>query len=129
MAAYHNHGGSGASTVDSTDTLKSYLTRTKTDPSLLQSAEAAKIFAGEIGKKLFDLLLKPQEELNTTLPLVNLGLDSLVAIELRSWFKQVFSFAIPMLEMLGMGSLDLLGQRVANELFSVTTENSNSKGC
>jgi hypothetical protein len=58
-------------------------------------------------QKLFDLLLKPQEELDTTLPLVNLGLNSLVAIELRSWFKQVFSFAIPMLEMLGMGSLDL----------------------
>ena len=101
MAAYHNHSGGlnrYSQVISDPD---------EDQPYLLQSAEAAKIFAGKIGKKLFDLLLKPQEELDTTLPLVNLGLNSLVAIELRSWFKQVFSFAIPMLEMLGMGSLDL----------------------
>ena len=125
MAAYHNNTTSSAAAA-STDTLKAYLNSAKADPSILKSTEASKLFALEIGKKLFDLLLKPQDELNTTWPLVDLGLDSLVALELRAWLKQVLSFDIPMLEMLGMGSLDILGQYAANELHRIGTENSGS---
>ena len=126
MAAYHNVTSDGTGAATSTETLKSYLASAKADLSLLKSAEAAKLFAVEIGKKLFDLLLKPQEELNTTWPLVDLGLDSLVALELRAWWKQVFSFDITVLEMLGMGSLDALGQHAADELLKNATENSES---
>ena len=126
MAAYHNVTSDGDGGATSTETLKSYLASAKADVSLLKSAEAAKLFAVEIGKKLFDLLLKPQEELNTTWPLVDLGLDSLVALELRAWWKQVFSFDITVLEMLGMGSLDALGQHAADELLKLATENSES---
>ena len=126
MAAYHNATSDSTGAATSTETLKSYLASAKADLSLLKSAEAAKLFAVEIGKKLFDLLLKPQEELNTTWPLVDLGLDSLVALELRAWWKQVFSFDITVLEMLGMGSLDALGQHAADELLKLATENSES---
>jgi acyl carrier protein len=110
MASYHNNS-TVAATAASTDVLKSYL------------SEAANLFALEIGKKLLDLLLKPQEGLKTSMPLVDLGLDSLVALELRAWIKQVFSFDIPMLEMTGMGSLDILGQHTANEVYRITMEN------
>lgn len=125
MASYHNNFVVGA-TAGSTDILKSYLTKAQADPSILKSAEATKLFAVEIGKKLLDLLLKPQDDLNTSLPLLDLGLDSLVALELRAWTKQVFSFDLPMLEMLSIGSLDILGQHAANEVFRVTTENNQS---
>lgn len=117
MAAYHNAAGNGAAdTKASAETLKSYLASAKAGLSLLKSPEAPKLLAVEIGKKLFDLLLKPQEELNTALSLVDLGLDSLVAIELRAWWKQVFSINITVLEMMGMGSVDALGQHAADEL-------------
>lgn len=122
MASYHNNSVVGA-TAGSTDILKSYLTKTQADPSILKSTEASKLFAVEIGKKLLDLLLKPQDDLNTSLPLLDLGLDSLVALELRAWIKQVFSFDLPMLEMMSIGSLDILGQHVANEVFRIATEN------
>ncbi|RYP65435.1 hypothetical protein DL771_008307 [Monosporascus sp. 5C6A] len=122
MAAYHNATAGGADVAVSNETLKPYLASARADPSILRSAEAPKLFAGEIGKKLFDLLLKPQEELNTSLPLVDLGLDSLVALELRAWWKQVFSFDITVLEMLGMGSLETLGQHAADELLKAATE-------
>ena len=128
MAAYHNVSSDSANAATSTETLKSYLANAKADPSLLKSAEVAKLFAVEIGKKLFDLLLKPQDELNTSLSLVDLGLDSLVAIELRAWWKQAFSFDITVLEMLGMGSLDALGQFAAKELLKRVTENNESNG-
>lgn len=130
MAIYHNetHGGSGDSRAAANETLKSYLNRAKADASLLKTAGAASLFAMEIGRKLLDLLLQPQEELNTDLPLVDLGLDSLVALELRAWWKQVFSFDISVLEMLGMGSLAALGQHAADCLLRIAQEESGKVG-
>ncbi|KAE8413499.1 hypothetical protein BDV36DRAFT_304027 [Aspergillus pseudocaelatus] len=125
MASYHNNSAV-ATTTASTDVLKSYLSNAKADPSILQSPEAAKLFAVEIGKRLFDLLLKPHEEPNTSSPLLDLGLDSLVALELRAWIKQVFSFDLPMLEMMSIGSLDILGQYAANEVYRIAIENNES---
>ncbi|KAJ9252219.1 hypothetical protein DTO207G8_4834 [Paecilomyces variotii] len=122
MASYHNNSVVGV-TAGSTDVLKSFLANAQADPSILKSAEASKLFAVEIGKKLLDLLLKPQEDLNTSLPLLDLGLDSLVALELRAWIKQVLAFDLPVLEMMSIGSLDILGQHAANEMFRIATEN------
>jgi acyl carrier protein len=122
MASYHNNS-TVAATAASTDVLKSYLSSAQADPSILKTAEAANLLALEIGKKLLDLLLKPQEGLKTSMPLVDLGLDSLVALELRAWIKQVFSFDIPMLKMTGMGSLDILGQHTASEVYRIMMEN------
>lgn len=126
MAAYHNV--SAGVNVQSNDTLKTTLASCKADTSLLKSSDVAKIFSIEIGKKLFDLLLKPQEDLNTTWALIDLGLDSLVALELRSWWKQVFGFDITVLVMMGMGSLDALGQHAADELLKFITEGSEKNG-
>lgn len=124
MASYHNNSAVANATAGaSTDALRAYLSKAQADPSVLKSAEASSLFAVEIGKKLLDLLLKPQEGLKTSMPLVDLGLDSLVALELRAWIKQVFSFDLPMLEMMSMGSLDILGQYAASEVYRIATEN------
>ncbi|XXG98856.1 hypothetical protein Hte_005186 [Hypoxylon texense] len=128
MAAYHNASTGSGDAASSNETLKTFLASAKGDPSLLKSADSSRLLALEIGKKLFDLLLKPQEDLNTSWPLVDLGLDSLVALELRAWWKQVFSFDISVLEMLGMGSLDALGQHAAEGLLRVMTEDDEQKG-
>ncbi|CAG8981027.1 hypothetical protein HYALB_00013286 [Hymenoscyphus albidus] len=61
------------------------------------------------------LLLKPDQELNTEMTLVDLGVDSLLGIELRQW-RQVFGFDISVLEMLGTGTLDALGKFAAKGL-------------
>lgn len=123
MAAYHNSSaGDGANAAASTETLKSFIASARADLSILRSAETARVFAVDIGKKLFDLLLKPDEEVNISLPLVDLGLDSLVALELRAWWKQVFGTDITVLEMLGMGSLDALGQHAAATMLTLAAE-------
>ncbi|KAF5239311.1 hypothetical protein FANTH_10014 [Fusarium anthophilum] len=114
MAVYHNIGSAGGEAEASNDSLKSFLVTAKSDSAILRAPETAKFLALEIGKKLFNLLLKPQEDLNTSMPLVDLGLDSLVAIELKAWWKQVFAFDISVLEMMGKGSLDVLGQHAAD---------------
>lgn len=125
MAVYHNkgHGGNAAGAGESSSqALKAALARARGDMSALSSPEFEDFLAMEIGKKLFDLLLKPYEELDMDRSLVDLGLDSLVAIEVRAWWKQVFGFDISVLDMLGAGSLRVLGQRAVEGLLAVVIE-------
>lgn len=115
MAAYLN-GGKAATGSSSNDSLRVFLASAKNNPSRYREADAAGILAHEIGKKLFALLLKPDEEANVALGLAELGLDSLIAVEMRAWFKQAFALDISVLEMLAMGTLEALGKKVAVKL-------------
>ncbi|KAL4923398.1 beta-ketoacyl reductase [Aspergillus undulatus] len=54
------------------------------DPSALKCPEAAELLAREIGKKLFGLLLLGNAEVDINVSTADMGLDSLVAIELRA---------------------------------------------
>lgn len=116
MAIYHNTGSGKFDDVTSSASLKSYIASAMADTSVLKTGEAAAYFAREIGKRLLTLLLKPEEDLDASLSLASLGMDSLVGIELRSWWKQAFGFDIGVLEMLGMGNLEALGQHAAEGL-------------
>ncbi|KAL4968634.1 reducing polyketide synthase sphB [Aspergillus stella-maris] len=125
MAIYHNSSSPSSSSSSSTtdpssspDILKTYLASARADPSLLKSptSGASSFFATEIGKRLFRLLLKDERDINTGLALSDLGLDSLVAIELRAWWKGAFGFDISVLEMLSLGSLQALGGFVVERL-------------
>ncbi|ORY18579.1 hypothetical protein BCR34DRAFT_553887 [Clohesyomyces aquaticus] len=71
------------------------------DSGLPQTMEATSLLAREIGKKLFSVLLKPEDDLNTSVPFSQLGMDSLVGVEMGSWWRQAFGFNISVLELLG----------------------------
>ena len=116
MAVYHNTSSIDTDPAASTASLKIYIASAKADMSILESGDAASFFATEIGKKLFQLLMQPEEELNTSLSLADLGLDSLVGTELAAWWKQMFGFKTSVLEMLGKGTLESLGQHAADGL-------------
>ncbi|PKY00760.1 polyketide synthase [Aspergillus campestris IBT 28561] len=117
MAAFHNGEEAGQTAQDSTSNdLQTFIAKARSDPALLEQADSAHFLAREIGKKVFSLLLKPEEELRTSCSLSELGLDSLFAIEVRQWWRTVFGFNINVLEMMGMGSLDDLGVHAARGL-------------
>lgn len=122
MAISHHAAGGNGDTAVSSASLKSYMASAKADISLLNNADAAAFFASEIGKRLFALLLKPEEDLNTSLSLVDLGMDSLVGIELRAWWRQAFGFDVSVLEILGMGTLEALGEHAAQGLMRAALE-------
>ena len=57
--------------------------------------------AQEIGKKLLGLVLRPvDDEIDVSLSLAQLGLDSMVAVEMRAWWKQMFGLDISALEIM-----------------------------
>ncbi|RYP70869.1 hypothetical protein DL769_004844 [Monosporascus sp. CRB-8-3] len=124
MAVYHNMGQSRSGRPNGSDggddnSLRSFLSLAKMNPAVLKQPETAAMLAREIGKKLFALLLRPEQEPDISLGLAEVGLDSMIAVELREWWKLEFGLTISVLEMLAMGTLGALGERAAKELVSM----------
>ncbi|KAJ5263648.1 Acyl transferase/acyl hydrolase/lysophospholipase [Penicillium angulare] len=120
MGVFHNGEGTGSTTgAPISDGLKSFIISAKQNAALLTNVDSAHFLAVEIGKKLFSFLIKPEEDLVTWCSLGELGMDSLVAIEVRQWWRQNFEFDISVLEMLGMGSLDALGEHAAKGMLKL----------
>ncbi|KAK2596769.1 hypothetical protein QQS21_006164 [Conoideocrella luteorostrata] len=117
LAIYRNSsGGMDESTSSKDSGLKALLASARTDPAVLASPEAAALLAREIGSKVLTLLGKSAASLTTTQSLSDLGMDSLIGIEVRKWWKATFKFDISLLEMLGMGTLEILGKYAADQL-------------
>lgn len=119
MASYHNHTEVSSASSDSDDNLKAFITTAKGDASLLGQPESVQLLATEIGKKIFNLLLKPEEDLQTDCSLSDLGMDSLVAIEVRQWWRTTFELDISVLEMMGMRTLHALGDHAARGMLKL----------
>ncbi|PSN69566.1 polyketide synthase [Corynespora cassiicola Philippines] len=126
MAIYHNASSSPSFQSDdgqNGDGLKAFLGRIRAAAAeegraqaLLETDETADFLAREIGRKLFALLLRQDEDLNIVVPLSQLGMDSLVSVELRAWWRQALGFDITTMELLGMGNLHALGKHAAKVL-------------
>ncbi|KAK8074184.1 polyketide synthase [Apiospora phragmitis] len=118
LSAFLSKGrGSGSeASSNSNNSLRRLLAEARDNPTLLGMSETADLLAREIGIKLFSLILKPDQEPNIALGLAELGLDSLVAVELRAWCKAMFTVEISVLEMLAMGTLGALGKTMAARL-------------
>lgn len=120
MAAYRNISGDGAGAGGAgSDSVKALLATVRHDEAALRDPATASALALEIGKKLFSLVLREGEEIQTSVALGDLGMDSLVAIEMRTWWRSTFGFSISMLELLGMGNLNALGEHAADGLLKI----------
>ncbi|KAI0388598.1 putative polyketide synthase [Xylariaceae sp. FL0594] len=123
MAAYCAGPTEEKPSVDANMNFKQLLRRVSEDPSVLRTAETAQLLSVEIGRKLADMLLRPQvDDLDTSASLTDLGMDSLVAAELRAWWRLVFGFDVSVREILGMGTLEALGKYAAKGLLKSAAE-------
>lgn len=114
---YNISDGDEGKAGNGNDGFKAFLSAARNDAEVLAKPETAAYFGAEIGKQLMRLLLRPDdEELDITMPVQQLGLDSLVGIELRNWWRQTFGFDISVLQLLGFGTLEELGKQAANGL-------------
>ncbi|RYP44858.1 hypothetical protein DL768_008721 [Monosporascus sp. mg162] len=69
------------------------------------SKEALSILEGTFATKLGAILRSSSENIDKGAPLVTLGIDSLVAVEIRSWFLKELVVDVPALKILGGVSL------------------------
>ena len=77
-----------------------------------------KFFGLEVGKKLSGLVLADDSDLELSANMMNIGLDSLVAVEIRGWWKLTFGFDISTMDILSLGTLEAVGQRITTELIA-----------
>lgn len=123
MGFYHNlradggagtGGGGGGGRSAASEALAKFLAQAAARPALLGEAAGADLLAREIGAKVLGLMLKEDDgDVDTALTLQQLGLDSLMAIELRRWWKAAFGLDISVLEIMARGSLRALGEAAA----------------
>lgn len=118
FAAYHDlHQSTQRPIQEVSSALETLLLQGSSDPTIFCEASTATALAHEVGLKLADLMLRPEAEIDLGMSLDEVGVDSLMAIEVRSWWKHTFGVEISMLDLLSSGSITALGQKAAQGMF------------
>jgi hybrid polyketide synthase/nonribosomal peptide synthetase ACE1 len=78
--------------------------------------EALEIIKASFSSKLQVMLQMSDGEIDHYTPVIDLGIDSLVAVEVRSWFVKELKVDMPVLKVLGGGSIADLSQQALQKL-------------
>lgn len=120
MAIYRNiektAAGDGA---DAAGDMRPFLAAAAENPAkVLGQPAAAEFLAGQIRDRVATFLMRRDDEgpLGLGLTLAAAGVDSLVAIELRNWWKQNLGAEVSVLELMNGGSIQRLGDLAAQRL-------------
>jgi len=76
-------------------------------------AEAGHLIVDGLRTKLSKTLAIEKEAIDASRPMHTYGVDSLAAVEVRTWFRRVIGADVAVFEMLGNGSITSLGLAVA----------------
>ncbi|KAL6704644.1 hypothetical protein ACN47E_008041 [Coniothyrium glycines] len=114
MGYYHNSTIENATSLGGDDELKEFVLRAKESTDEVTS-DASKLFlAKELGKKIFEfMMVQDADQVDPKMTLTEIGLDSLMSIELRRWMRQIFGVEVSVLEILGSHSLEGLATVLA----------------
>lgn len=120
MGFYHNTRSkpSAAATMSKGDALQDFLTSLTESSAVdvLRSEATTNLFVSEIGSKIYEYLLKPSEMIDPHVALPQMGLDSLLSVELSRWFKSAFGIRLSVIEIVGSGTLKRLALLTARKL-------------
>jgi len=75
-------------------------------------SEAEEAFKKIFRKKIENMIKIPADRIDSEVPLVDLGLDSLLAVEIRTWLLEVIGIDVPLLGILGHESISSITPRV-----------------
>jgi hypothetical protein len=106
MSLYHNGSSTSSTTsTSSNDGLKSFLDIISSDPSIVNSDSSLEFLSKLIGTQIYIFMMHPIEELDISKSLAGLGVDSLVTIEIRNWWRRSLGLEASTLEILGAGTI------------------------
>lgn len=115
MSVYWNLEASlsDSASVTANDDIKQFLQDATSSTASLQAPASIDFLAHQIGITLFGFLLRSDEPLDLDSPLAALGIDSLVSIELRNWFRQRLGLDFTVVKIVGASSIRQLGEMSA----------------
>jgi aryl carrier-like protein len=118
MAIYRNIETTSTKAETTSNGLRSFLLEINADSALLQQPAAAEFLARELRDRVAAFLMRQtgEEPLDLGLTLTDVGVDSLVAIEVRNWWKQNLGVEISVLELKNGGSMLDIGGLAAKKL-------------
>ncbi|KAI0973453.1 putative polyketide synthase [Xylaria arbuscula] len=97
--------------------LNAFLSLVQDNPEILNDEPTVHIIAKSIARQVSTYTMRGEaDELDLTLSLMDCGVDSLVSIELRNWWRQEFGADVTVLQLTTGGSFMNLGQRAVNQL-------------
>ncbi|KAF7551441.1 hypothetical protein G7Z17_g5025 [Cylindrodendrum hubeiense] len=113
ISLYNNMESADITTTGAkNDGLRTFLNEVEDDPDLLRSPERLEYISTEVGRTLFDFLMLPEDTLDIHMTLESINIDSLVAIELRNWFRKMLGLDVTILEIANAGTIEELGKLV-----------------
>ncbi|GKT44344.1 highly reducing polyketide synthase gloL [Colletotrichum spaethianum] len=124
MGFYHNRKPKGGQCNTEGDiaganqALKNFLARVSRDISVLEDDSELSFLARHIALKILDMTLKPADtpvDPNTS-TLSQMGIDSLMAVELRRWFRSAFGLQISALELMQAGTMMQVARTIAGKI-------------
>lgn len=98
------------------DGMREFLSQAEANPAILDEPETLQRVSWEVGRTLFSFLLLPEENLDVSLSLVSIGIDSLVSIEIRNWWRKMLGLEITVLEIMNAGTIEGLGKLAITSL-------------
>lgn len=118
MAIYRNIEKVSTTTGEgeASDTVRAFVSSLMAEPGKLDDRTSSELLARAIGVRVSKFLMNDDRDTDLSQTLAAIGVDSLVAIELRNWWKQSFGVEVSVLELMNSGSLKQLGELAVDRL-------------
>ena len=117
MAIYRNiQKTSEIETAQATDNIKHLLSSMIPDPIKFDQKSSADTIAKEVRSCVSNFLMRGDEDIDLSSTLASAGVDSLVAVEVRNWWRQNLGIDVSVLELMAGGSIAQLGELAVQRL-------------
>ncbi|KAH0598385.1 Polyketide synthase [Metarhizium humberi] len=104
--------------------LREALDQVEADPSVLDAPGTLDRLSLAVGSTLFEYLSLSEDEMDIHAPLESIGVDSLVSIEIRNWWRRTIGLEITASEIVKAGSIQGLGKLLVTGLKTKYTKGS-----
>ncbi|KAL7934550.1 putative polyketide synthase [Trichoderma chlorosporum] len=117
MAQAHlQDAGAASDSSTGSEDFGQFMKSVNANSSLLDTPSNLDFLTAQIGMCIYNLMSRDVKDLDLSLSLTQLGVDSLVAIEIRNWWRRTLGVNVSVLEFMGAGSIANLGKLAAKAI-------------